>query len=256
MKKVLIIINLVFMATFTFLLSKQLSSNNSANLSDIIVAPFKEFDGKTLLENYEYKGKVKNGEIKLKEKYFSHLNIPQEFLIFDTTGLKNGNILNNGSVVNNFTIPFKLRIRKIMENGALVDNIGEAELLFNFVPKKPLDPEDLKISYREKVLESFKMEFDYEKGVYLVKVLFPVGGGTFENGLYELEAEYTIKKEGLFILKDMVYYDAGGSFVYKIYLLRGYEYYSKVYTEIIDEYENYFSIQGGISDKNTIVKLW
>ncbi|MGM9858907.1 MAG: hypothetical protein ACI311_06650 [Bacilli bacterium] len=260
MKKVFIVLNIIcticFSSLFTFY--KDFYKTVDQISGDIITQDIDE--QLVLLKEYDSRDKVYLNSLPYQNEFVTKVKINEYSLPITNDSIKGGDIFLKNSCIGDYKVTYDLRIMEIYNDHVIVENLEETYLEISYMPHYKIDNFDNFTFTLKYIADNPRMVkkdcyFDTVKGMYVIKLTIANNGKILSYSTARVTISYGMTIEGLYINQKYVYQDDDGTFVYKVINLKGTEYYSKIYIDIIDSYNDYFKIQGEINGNNVIVRL-
>lgn len=259
MKKFFLFFDSLLIVCFSFYLIISYNNDKNIQTEGTIIAQNVD-DDLVLLNDYKNKDIIYFNEIPYYYEFISQAIIKNYELPYFSNYIRTGDIYLKNQVIENFSIPYNLRVIEILENTILVENLDETFVEFSFLPKfkiKKYSNFSFSIKHLGAIIETENYEFDFNKdsGLYNVTLKILNNGIILNSSTIRINLTYHEEQEGLFIDKSYVYQDNDGDFINKAINIRGVSYYKKVYINILKEYDGYYEISGEVNGNNVIIKL-
>jgi hypothetical protein len=261
MKKALLFLNMLFLVLFlaispiSFFFTGVVSVEND---NQIVERPIS--DDYSLLINYVSQSTVYKDKIGYNTTIRRTASMPLETLSLYSEDLKIGDIIEKDEVINNFVVPYDMRIRSINGNQMVVENLSKTYIDFPFSPTyKVYDQQNLSFSvkYFGKNFEVLDYSVNYSTldGGYLISLHVKNGGYLLNGADCTVTVVYALNLEGLFVESSYIYGDGTEFFVYKLFNINRVDYYKKIKVEILDVIGTYSKVSGALNEKNVIFAL-
>ncbi len=260
MKKVFFFFDFLLIACFFFYLVTFYNNNDKHLQAEGTIITQNIDDDLILLNDYKNKDIVYFNEIPYYYESVSEAIIGNDEIPYFSNSIKTGDIYFKDQVIGNFSIPYNLRVIKILGNTILVENLETTIVKFSFFPNfkiKNYSNFTFSIKYLGETIdiEDYTFKFNQDSGLYDVTLKLLNKGTILNSATIRINLEYQEEQKGLFIDKSYIYQDNIGNFVYKSVNIRGAIYYKKVYVNILEEYGSYYKISGELNGNNVVIKL-
>ena len=255
MKKIFLFLNFIFLVSFFAYLfiynniNTDFESKGFLTIDDI-------GNGFEVLNDYKSKDAVYLNEINYSYYFYLNAIVNNEELPYFSKKIKSGDVYLKGTIIDNFTIPYTLRIIKITKDTILVENLEKTFLNFSIFPNfKIYDYSNFDFLDLSNEIEDYNIKFNKETGLYDFSVRVFNEGNLLNSSMVYLSVKYHEKRDGLYVKDEYVFQDNIGFFVYKMFVMDKSKYYKKVYVNILDKYNGYYQVSGDLNGNNAIIKF-
>lgn len=258
MKKFLLGFVALFCLLFGFM-SFALEQTDSFDSQERKYIAFNDNEGYIPLEDYKEKTRVMADYLNVSYDRYSRIVIPRTDLDFNSDKLILGLVYQKGTVVDNWTVPFNLRIYAKDGQRITVEKLDETYTVMPFLPQVMFDSFDnLHFIISRKALLSTDYDYEYstEAGKFIFNVRFQNSSGKLLNGEKQLVTlEYGRTMPGIFIPTAFCLKEENTYYVYKVVTLNRKTYYKKIEVKLLKTFEGFCQIAGPLNADNIIVRF-
>lgn len=260
MKRIFLFLNLIFIICFSSYSVIEYNKKDKLQVEGTIITQ-KNNNDLVLLNNYKNKDIIYHNEILYYYEFVSHAEISCYELPCFSKDIKVGDILLENCVIEEYIIPYNLRVFKIMNDKIIVEKLDTTVVCFSFFPiSKIQDYSNFDISIKYAInfnieINYYDFKFNKDSGLYDVKINISNNGEIINLSNIRVYLTYHEKKEGLFINKSYLYQDNVGNYINKLINIRGTDYYKKIYVNVLEGFGNYYKISGDVNGNNVIIEL-
>lgn len=241
-------------------LSVSSSVSNIVDNSDNYIIQSEEIEDVYFLGDYISKDVVYEDELTFSNKYTGVITMPIETIELSLSGYISGDILEKGKVINDYVIPYDLRIREIGDGYIVVDNLEETKIYMHFLPSfkiENINNLSINAKYYSAYLDivDINFYFDTSLGEYAVELKVNNEGDILNFAKVSVYVDYIKYIDGLFVNSSYLYNDQLGDYVYKVINIKGIEFYKRIDVTILDIESGFSKIEGDLNDGNVIIQI-
>lgn len=258
MKKILIVLNIIFVLCYSscFIF---LDNDEIIQPSDSCLNIEKNFINMDVLDDYESMTIVYADKLPFYYETRCRAEITPYVLPLFKSGIKTGDLYQKGEVIEDYTIPFDLRVINILDDEILVENLEQTFLtlsLFPYYKIQKTDNIEFSITYLGKnvFVQNYEMQFDITSGKYVFSIRLINSGFVLNQSNLKVSMTYNEEIQGLFVDKNYVFYDNGNPYVIKVFNISGISYIKRIYVDIIREYHGFYEVNGELNGNNVIIR--
>lgn|GEM_PF-6747804 len=188
------------------------------------------------------------------------VSIPRYTIKLIDSGLKGGQIVKKGTLINSTEISCNSRVFSISGDDITFENLDET-LATSSCGLSGIALDEFEISYsvnfQNKVFQPIKVisSFNSIEYAFDVGLIIDNSQGFFLNGVsVNVSYDLVIHRKGMFIKQNSVFYDESNNpVVHKLYRIQGRYFYKIVPITILEEFGSYYSIEGDLNEGNHLV---